>query len=154
MGGSVRVDTRIIATSNKDLLEEIEKGNFREDLYYRLNVIPIYIPQLSERPEDIPALAQAFLIRHSDGQQRTISPAAMQRLVATEWRGNGCELENTIERAIALSEARELQVEDLHLESIGAAGSVEPVKVMLHQVAHSRLALDEVIDLYIDEVMP
>jgi DNA-binding NtrC family response regulator len=150
---SVIVDVRIIAASNKDLLEEIEAGRFREDLYYRLNVIPIYVPPLSERPEDIPALAQAFLKRHSDDPRRTISPEAMERLTTAEWKGNGRELENLIERSLALSDRLDLQPEDLQLETPGEPAAGGSISSMLRSAAQRKLSLDSVLDLYIDEVM-
>ena len=102
---SVKVDVRIIAATNKDLTAEIEEGRFREDLFYRLNVIPLFIPPLRERPEDIPALVEHFVRKHADGARRTVSPEAMRRLVACPWKGNARELENVIERALALCDA-------------------------------------------------
>ncbi len=149
---STPVDVRIITASNKDLHDEIERGTFREDLYYRLNVIPLYIPPLSERPEDIPPLVDAFLARHADGRRRTVSPEAMQRLCSAEWRGNGRELENLIERALALSDRDELQPEDLPLEGREArlTGSVE---AKLRSASMRGLTLEELQDLYIEEIL-
>jgi two-component system response regulator PilR (NtrC family) len=109
VGGTqdIQVDVRIIAATNKDLAEEVRRGAFREDLYYRLNVIPLYLPPLRERREDIPLLSQHFLNRYAAERRKDdlrLAPEAMQRLIEAPWRGNVRELENTIERAVALSE--------------------------------------------------
>ncbi len=99
------VDVRVIAATNKDLEKEIAEGRFREDLYYRLSVIPIQLPPLRERREDIPLLAREFLERFSKSMSRKIEgiePEAMRRLELYDWPGNVRELENTIERAVAL----------------------------------------------------
>lgn len=106
VGGTadIKIDVRVIAASNKDLLSEVEKGNFREDLYYRLNVIPIHLPPLRERREDIPLLVDFFLKRFSaDRGPKTVSPGAMEILMSYRWPGNVRELENTIERLVILS---------------------------------------------------
>ncbi|MDU2065544.1 MAG: sigma 54-interacting transcriptional regulator [Sporomusaceae bacterium] len=97
------VNVRILAATNRNLEEMIQKNQFREDLYYRLNVIPLFIPPLRARPEDIPQLAQVFLDRFSTRLQKqvdTISETALQKLLAYNWPGNIRELENVIERAI------------------------------------------------------
>jgi len=146
------VDVRIIAATNKDLRREMEEGRFREDLFYRLNVIPIHIPPLRERPEDVPALVQSFLERHGEGRLRTISAAALQRLVACPWKGNARELENVLERALALSDADELGPEDLPVE-IGGGGGAAATGAGVRQAAQRRLSLREVEDLYIDEIL-
>ncbi len=154
VGGNqaIPIDVRVISASNKDLRQEIERGAFREDLYYRLNVIPIHIPPLSERPEDIPPLVNAFLARHAEGRPRSVSPAAMQHLCNAEWKGNGRELENLIERALALSDRDELQPEDLPLETGGdlLAGSIEGT---LHRASALGLTLDELQHRYIEEIL-
>jgi DNA-binding NtrC family response regulator len=105
VGGSqeVPVDVRVIAATNKDLMEEVRQGRFREDLYYRLNVIEISIPPLRERREDIPLLAEHFLERIGNELGKDISglaPGALKLLLAHDWPGNVRELENAIERAI------------------------------------------------------
>jgi DNA-binding NtrC family response regulator len=117
VGGTqtVKVDVRIIAATNKDLPTEIASGRFREDLFYRLNVVPIHVPPLRERPDDIPALVEAFLRRHGEGRKRFVSAEAMAVLRAQPWRGNARELENTIERAIALSDTETLAPGDIPL---------------------------------------
>ncbi len=100
VGGTrtIKADLRIIATSKVNLLEKSKKGEFREDLYYRLNVIPIHLPPLRERKEDIPLLIDSFLERYSSGRTFTISNSAMNCLLDHNWPGNVRELENLVER--------------------------------------------------------
>ncbi len=102
---TVSVDVRIIAATNRNLEEEVKNGRFREDLFYRLNVVALHIPPLRERHEDIPLLAQHFLEKYSDKNHKTVkgfSPVAMDMLLKYPWPGNVRELENTIERAVIL----------------------------------------------------
>lgn len=106
-GETVQVDIRIIAASNKSLEAEIKKGAFREDLFYRIHVIPIKLPSLRERKEDIPPLASHFLEKYRREMDKPISgftPAAMKKMIAYDWPGNVRELENTIECAVAMSD--------------------------------------------------
>ncbi|HQT75438.1 MAG: hypothetical protein B7Z80_00175 [Rhodospirillales bacterium 20-64-7] len=107
IGGSqpVRVNVRILATTNRDILREVQNSTFREDLFYRLNVLAILIPDLKDRPEDILPLAENFLARHrsSDGP-RTLAPDAVALLRAYHWPGNVRELENVIHRASVLTD--------------------------------------------------
>jgi DNA-binding NtrC family response regulator len=108
---TIRVDTRVIAASNRDLLEEIEAGRFREDLYYRLNVVTIYLPPLRERREDIPLLVGHFLKIYNERNLRHVphvEPAAMEALVNYDWPGNVRELQNYVERAVVLAPGDEL----------------------------------------------
>jgi two-component system, NtrC family, response regulator PilR len=110
------VDVRVIAATNKDLEKEIAEGRFREDLFYRLNVIPIHLPALRERSEDIPLLARAFLDRYAKSMGKKIEgiePEALRRLEVYDWPGNVRELENTIERAVALETGKRVSVEGL-----------------------------------------
>jgi two-component system response regulator PilR (NtrC family) len=112
----IKVDVRIIAATNRDLAEEVKKGNFREDLYYRLNVIEIKLPPLSERKEDIPLLVDHFIKKYSKELGRKISGvdnAVMKVLLNYEWRGGIRELENLIERAIILSDGPIITLADL-----------------------------------------
>ena len=105
------VDVRIIAATNKEFEKEISEGRFREDLYYRLSVIPIHVPPLRERREDIPLLARYFLERFRKTMEKPVegvSPEAMTRLESYDWPGNVRELENTMERAVALETGREI----------------------------------------------
>ena len=103
---TIRVDTRVIAATNQFLEDEIEAGRFRDDLYYRLNVVPIYLPPLRERRDDIPALARFFLERYCEENRRETPPIAadvLRRLQDHDWPGNVRELENYVERAVVLS---------------------------------------------------
>ena len=107
------VDVRIIAATNKEFEKEIAEGRFREDLYYRLSVIPIHLPSLRERREDIPLLARHFLDRFRTSMEKpiaAISPEAMRRLEGYDWPGNVRELENTLERAVALESGPEISL--------------------------------------------
>jgi len=109
----IDVDVRVIAATNKDLEKAIAAGEFREDLFYRLSVIPLHVPALRDRREDIPLLARHFLesFRNSMGKSIDgISPESMRRLESYDWPGNVRELENTIERAVALESGREISV--------------------------------------------
>ena len=121
---TVKVDTRIIAATNRDLLEEIDAGRFREDLYYRLNVVPIYLPALRERREDIPPLVEFFLKRYGEQnrrEMRKVHPEAMRRLREHDWPGNVRELQNYVERAVVLGDGPELLVEHLPPQLRGEA---------------------------------
>ncbi|HEY5995422.1 MAG TPA: sigma-54 dependent transcriptional regulator, partial [Candidatus Deferrimicrobiaceae bacterium] len=112
VGGNkpVLVDVRVIAATNKDLDEAMRKGEFREDLFYRLNVIPLRIPPLRERPEDIPLLVEHFLreVGHDGPVEALISPAAMKQLMGHHWPGNVRELRNLIEATVAMGETPQL----------------------------------------------
>lgn len=113
---TIKVDTRFIAATNCDLLQEIEAGRFREDLYYRLNVVPIFLPPLRERREDIALLALAFVKRYAEQnrrEMRTIQREALRLLSEYQWPGNVRELQNYIERAIVLGGGSELLPEHL-----------------------------------------
>jgi two-component system response regulator FlrC len=102
----IRLNVRIIATTNKDLEQEVARQNFREDLYFRLNVVAIHLPNLRERPSDIPALAEHFLDKYgweNGRSSRQLAPAALNALMAHDWPGNVRELENTIHRALVLT---------------------------------------------------
>jgi Nif-specific regulatory protein len=108
---TIRVDVRVIAATNLSLEEEITAGRFRDDLYYRLNVVPIYLPPLRERRDDIPELARHFVKRYSDENRRDVPelPESMVRtLQQYDWPGNVRELENYIERLVVLSDGRPL----------------------------------------------
>src|SRR5438045_3980214 len=113
---TIKVDVRVIAATNKNLEEEIEKGHFREDLYFRLAVIPIYVPPLRERPEDIPILVLYYIdsiSRESNIRPRRIAPAALEVLQRYRWRGNIRELRNTVERLIIMTPGEMIDVGDL-----------------------------------------
>jgi len=111
----IPISTRIIAATNHDLETKVRQAQFRQDLYFRLNVVQIKLPPLRERKSDIPLLVNAFLEKFSDPQSnaRTISEEAMARLLAYDWPGNVRELENAVERAVALGSGPILHVGDL-----------------------------------------
>src|SRR5258706_3994399 len=115
VGGTerIRVDVRSIAATNLDLEKAVREGRFREDLYYRLNVIPIVLPPLRERRPDIPLLVEHFMKKYSGGRPRSVSPKALNLLVEYDWPGNVRELESVIERALLLAERDEIQPADL-----------------------------------------
>ncbi|GAB4227447.1 MAG: sigma 54-interacting transcriptional regulator [Acidobacteriota bacterium] len=115
-----RADIRIIAATNRDLKEQVAARRFREDLYYRLSVVPITLPALRERPEDIPLLAQVVLERQAEALGRPglrFSPEALERIVAYRWPGNVRELENEIERAAVLAHGDVIEAGDLELSA-------------------------------------
>ena len=120
------VDVRIIAATNKEFEKEIAEGRFREDLYYRLSVIPIQVPPLRERREDIPLLSRHFLESFRKTMEKpieAISPEAMTRLESYDWPGNVRELENTMERAVALESGREISLRVLPDRIAGYSGT-------------------------------
>lgn len=138
----VTVDVRIVAATNKDLHHEVKEGRFREDLYYRLAVIPLRIPPLRERREDIPLLVQHFLSQYSQrsGQPaKRISAQALQQLMNAPWPGNVRELEHTIERAVVLSPGPEILPDSLILEPIMSSAQATPG---LESIKHARAVLD------------
>jgi DNA-binding NtrC family response regulator len=124
LGGTeeLTADVRILAATNRDLAEEVRAGRFREDLFYRLNVVSIRLPALRERREDIPLLAHHFLhhyARQMGRAAKAFSPAAMQLLLAHEWPGNVRELANAVERAVAVGRTDEVQPADLPIGALG-----------------------------------
>jgi DNA-binding NtrC family response regulator len=131
LGGTktLKVDVRVVAATNQDLRAALEQRTFREDLYYRLNVVPINISPLRERKEDIPYLAEHFLERFAreSGKPITgITPAALKRLMEFHWPGNVRELENVIERAVALSAGTVIDVNDIQLDLSPSSPSRSP----------------------------
>ncbi len=130
VGGTddIEVDVRVIAATHQDLREMIQKGRFREDLYYRLNVIPIHLPPLRERREDIPLLAMNFLAKYAEQTKRPIrgiAPESMELLLRYYWPGNVRELENAIERAVALGTGGVLTPDSLPETVVGQAGALD-----------------------------
>ena len=109
----VKVDVRVIAATNRDLEVEYRRGAFRKDLYFRLNVVTVYVPSLRERRSDIPMLTQWFLERYAPGSSIQITQPAMKCLLQYDWPGNVRELENCIERAVALGDRRTIDLHDL-----------------------------------------
>ena len=131
LGGAsaVKVNVRILATTNRDLPVEVGRGTFREDLYFRLNVVSLRVPPLRERPGDVAALAEYFARRYAEVNgvpYRALSPAAIVRLTGHGWRGNVRELENTIHRAVLLAEGDDLGVASIEL---GPQGSLNGLVV-------------------------
>ncbi len=114
----IEVDVRVIVATNKDIKNEVKEGRFREDLYYRIHVIPIYLPPLREKKEDIPSLVEHFIKKFSEKMKKKVkglTPVAMQRLMLYDWPGNARELENTIEFAMAMTQ-QDVITEDLILQ--------------------------------------
>jgi two-component system, NtrC family, response regulator AtoC len=121
VGGStdIKVDVRVIAATNRDLEEEVRKGHFRSDLYYRLNVVPIKLPPLRQRPNDIPRLVKFYVdLYNSEFRKRirSVSASAMEKLKTYSWPGNVRELRNAVERAMLLSEGDELTLENFAID--------------------------------------
>ena len=130
---SIEVDVRIIAATNADLKALTKEGRFREDLFYRLNVILVKLPPLRDRKDDIPLLVQHFLDKFTEESRRLsmiITPDAMDRLMAYDWPGNIRELENVIERAVVLSGEREIGV-DLIPDHVSEGPHVEVPDVVI-----------------------
>ncbi len=125
----IRVDVRLIAATNRDLLREVGAGRFREDLFYRLNVVTLFVPPLRERQEDIPLLAQEFLARFAEKNRKSIkgfTPQAMDRLLRHPWPGNVRELMNAVERGVVLSHGEYLTEAELSLLPPGQGDPVCP----------------------------
>jgi DNA-binding NtrC family response regulator len=122
--GPVRVNVRILATSNRNLLGEVTRGTFREDLYFRLNVISLRVPPLRDRPADVAALAEHFARRYAQVNglpYRSLTPEAMIRLLSNPWRGNVRELENTIHRAVLLASGDTIDARVIEQTADGSA---------------------------------
>ncbi len=148
------IDVRVVAATNCNLKKSIEDGEFRKDLYYRLNVIPIEIPPLRERPEDIPLLAEAFLRKHGDEHRLTLTPEAVTRLCGYSWEGNARELENVIERAIAFAEADELRYEDFpECGQVGSGSRQEISSEFLEQAVENEVTLSDLVDQYTTQIL-
>ncbi len=134
--GPVKVDVRILATTNRDLLAEVRRGTFREDLYFRLNVVALRIPSLRERPGDIAPLAEHFARKYAEVNGlpfRPLSPDAMLRLTSHGWRGNVRELENAMHRAVLLASGSEIGIEAIELgqsDGLADAGASGPQRAL------------------------
>ncbi len=127
---TIRVDVRLIAAANSDLKKEIAQGSFREDLYYRLNVVPIRLPSLRERASDIPLLVMHFIRKFNARLKKDVDgveASALSHLVSYPWPGNIRELENVIERAVLFCDGRELRFSDLPGEVQGSAAAAAAV---------------------------
>jgi DNA-binding NtrC family response regulator len=145
----IAVDLRLLSATNRDLLAQVRSGRFREDLYYRLAVIPIRIPSLRERPEDIPLLAEAFQKRAAAALGKTVDgfdEEAMKWLIGHRWPGNVRELENTVERALTLARGRIITRDDLRVElapTEAGEGGVRPTLAEV-ETQYIRRVLQEV----------
>jgi DNA-binding NtrC family response regulator len=162
----VKVDTRVVAASNKDLSEATRAGKFREDLFYRLNVVTIRLPPLRERKEDIPLLAEHFAAKHAGSRGATLTTQAREALLAYSWPGNVRELENAVARALALNPSGTILVDDLPepvravtqqrlagpgpQAGAGAGGHEAPP---LDPILADRPTLDELTRRYADRVL-
>ncbi len=145
LGGTktIRVNVRFVAATNRDLRRAVAEGRFREDLYWRLNVIPIHLPPLRERPEDILPLAEFFLQKYRGADQsrpKGFHPEALQRLQCYPWPGNVRELENVVERSILVCRGDWIQPEDLMLPT----GGREPLRTDLLRLPPGGVRLEEV----------
>ncbi len=138
----VNVDVRVIAASNQNLVVAVAEKRFREDLFYRLNVVPLRVPPLRERREDVPPLAQHFLEQYAKrtGERKTLTPTALQKLVAYPWPGNVRELENMIEQAAALAPHATLSDADIRFEvaDLGLGGRTAQTLVEAVDTAERR----------------
>jgi two-component system response regulator PilR (NtrC family) len=151
--GPIEVDVRLIAATNRNLEEEVKKGNFREDLFYRLNVIQIPLPALRDRKQDIPLLAEFFLRKYAKETNkdiRRISKEAMDLLVNYNYLGNVRELENIIERSVALESGQAIQPDSLpgnvlHPQSVAQKFSLQEADQKFQQ---GQLALDQLVDAF------
>jgi two-component system, NtrC family, response regulator PilR len=135
VGGTtpIKVDVRVIAASNKDLLDEVSKGAFRDDLYYRLNVLPVHLPPLRDRREDIPMLVEFFLTRSSTAgrELKRVAPETLKTLMGYRWSGNVRELENTIERLAILATGDTIRSEHLPdaMKSYQSSSELVPTEI-------------------------
>jgi two-component system response regulator FlrC len=126
-GQVIALDVRVLATSNRDLQAEVRAGRFREDLYYRLNVFPLHLPPLRERPADIVPLAAVLLARHAaPGPAPRLDDDARRRLAAHAWPGNVRELDNVMQRALILQQGGMVTAADLHFETVAPASMPAP----------------------------
>ena len=130
IGGAspIKVDIRLLATTNRNLEDAVKEGSFREDLYFRLNVINVTIPPLRERPKDIDCLSSYFLDKYSDANgvpPKPFSQKAKMALVAYQWKGNVRELENAVHRAVLLSQGTEIEVNDIFLPTMMPSSAVD-----------------------------
>jgi DNA-binding NtrC family response regulator len=144
VGGTerVRIDVRIVAATNQDLEHAVREGRFRQDLYYRLNVIPIVLPPLRERRTDISLLVDHFLVKHGAGRPRAVGEDALKTLVAYDWPGNVRELESVIERALLLGEGDVIVPADLPATVRSGAGG--PKRAMDLEIPDSGINLEAV----------
>jgi len=146
VGGSstIQVDVRVITATNKNLEKEIEQGRFREDLYYRLNVIPLYVPPLRERKQDIPRLVDHFLSTFAmlnDGKKKKITAGAIKKLVEHNWPGNVRELKNIVERMVIMTRGDTIKEENIPLFMSGAAMEMDDL-LEIASLKEARMAFE------------
>jgi two-component system response regulator AtoC len=138
---SIKVDVRLIAATLRDLTDEVAAGRFREDLFYRLNVLPVQVPALRDRPEDIPELARFFAVRHGERHHRTVelSEDLLDALSRQPWPGNVRELENVIERALVLADGPDIDAEFLAtvMNVRSGTGSVDDQELSIKKATRS-----------------
>jgi transcriptional regulator with GAF, ATPase, and Fis domain len=142
---TTEVDVRIVAATNRDLAEEVRQGRFRRDLFYRLNVFPITVPSLRERPEDIPHLVRHFVDQFAAALRKridTIPPPVMQLLERYEWPGNIRELENVLQRAIILSAGTTLTLADAWMPTLNASPATASLALSDFERRHIRSVLE------------
>ena len=140
---SVEIDVRVLAATNADLESRVERGTFRKDLFYRLNVIPVRIAPLAERRDDIPVLVQEFVRRYAGGRKIEVAGALLERLKAGSWPGNVRELENLVERMVVLRTGHSLTEHDLPSDfDRGPAGSGAAAPALTYSQAEQKLVLD------------
>ncbi|WP_026958004.1 sigma-54-dependent transcriptional regulator [Aliagarivorans taiwanensis] len=144
----IPLDVRVLATSNRDMRSYVDEGNFREDLYYRLNVFPLRWNALKQRPGDIIPLAEHLLVRHQPEQHYSFSPDAVQKLLSHSWPGNVRELDNVMQRALILACGELIEADDLIIEGLGddefpTAASIEPADIIAEQSAGAEVLGNE-----------
>ncbi|MCL5126653.1 MAG: sigma-54 dependent transcriptional regulator, partial [Deltaproteobacteria bacterium] len=142
---TVKVDIRVLSATNKDLIEEVKRGTFREDLFYRLNVVPIQLPPLRERKEDIPLLIEHFLKIYNEKNGRRLKgfhPRALDAMMRYSWPGNIRELENVVERAVILTRDEYVSLPELPGSIAQAVG--EPLPWRTHEGIHPGITIREV----------
>ncbi len=148
LGGEevIKVDVRILAATNRDLQKAIRENRFREDLYYRLNVISIHVPPLRERKEDIPLLAETFIRRYClemNKEEVKIAPTALKLLLDYDWPGNVRELENVIERALVIGQGKEIAADDLPFSRKELVPEKLPKSLKIMEQMHIERILEE-----------
>ena len=154
VGGTIphKFNVRIISATNKDLAEAISLGQFREDLYYRLNVLPVYVPPLRERSEDIPALVKHFLhayCKKNGKKTKVLTPDAISPLMSYHWPGNIRELRNLMERLAIMTEGEEIGIQDVAGVMPGLdANSFQPTDPLLHHDDQKGLSLRERVETF------
>ena len=143
---TLEADVRIIAATNRDLYEEVQKGRFRDDLFYRLNVITIHLPPLRERKDDIPVLARYFLEKYGEKEKKSlknIAPNAMKLLLEYDWPGNVRQLENAISHAVVLAQPDEITITASHLPSFLRTQKIIDEQVSLYE--HEKMLIKKIL---------